>query len=101
MLDLQFPPLNNSKQFENMVCDLFNELYQVVTFKCFGKNGHQQKGIDVFSASKQTAIQCKLKDLTRNPVLIKKELFADIDNTIDKLVKNPPKLSFDEVFILS
>jgi len=28
-------------------------------------------------------------------------LFADIDNTIDKLVKNPPKLSLDEVFILS
>jgi hypothetical protein len=101
MTDLQFPPLNNPKQFENMVCDMFNELFQTVTFKCYGKNGHRQKGIDIFSASKQIIIQCKLKDLTRNAVIIKKELFADIDNTIDRLINDPPALPFDDIFILT
>ena len=101
MADLQFPPLNNPKQFEHMVCDMFNELFQTITFKCYGKNGHKQKGVDVFSTSKQLIIQCKLKDLTRNATIIKKELFKDIDDTIDQLIKIPPTLAFDEVFILN
>jgi hypothetical protein len=101
MTDFQLPPLNNAKQFEQLICGLFNCLLDTVTFKTFGKSGHKQKGIDIFSAAKQVVIQCKLKDLTRNPVLIKKELFADIDATIDQLLKDGPKLPYQDVFIVT
>ncbi|OJW16880.1 hypothetical protein [Mucilaginibacter sp. 44-25] len=101
MADLQFPPLNNPKQFELLTCDLFNGMLDTVTFKTFGKNGHRQKGIDVFSAAKTVAVQCKWKDLSRSAILIKKELFADIDDTVSKLLKNPLSVPFVDLFILT
>ncbi len=101
MSDFQLPPLNNPRQFENMACDMFNEMFQVISFKSFGKNGHKQKGIDIFSSGKRIIIQCKLKDLTRNPIFLKKEMLASIEETVENLIATAPKIAFDDLFILS
>lgn len=99
MPEFQFPPPLNSKDFDNLVADIFNELYSTATFKCYGKNGHKQKGIDILSVEKDVIIQCKCKDLTRKPVLVKKELFNDIDETINFLLTENPKILFKTLYI--
>ncbi|GGA95882.1 hypothetical protein GCM10011500_09600 [Mucilaginibacter rubeus] len=84
-----------------MICDLFNEIYTKPTYKLFGKNGHQQKGIDIFSNDSKVVVQCKLKDLNRSKSQLKREFLADIEDTIDKLIAGKPKISFDTVFIVT
>ncbi|MBC8884358.1 hypothetical protein H9X57_16215 [Flavobacterium piscinae] len=57
----QLPAINNPDIFEDMISDLFNILDSTNSYKRFGKNGHKQKGIDIFSSEKDVAIQCKRK----------------------------------------
>ncbi|MGN7885415.1 hypothetical protein [Dyadobacter sp. 22481] len=99
MASYQFPPLDNSKQFEQLVCDLLNEHYQTISFKCFGKNGHNQKGIDIFSTQHQIVAQCKLKDLSRNAVVIKRDLLNDIEATLRKLKEESTPIAFAQLII--
>jgi hypothetical protein len=68
----QLTAISNSDTFEDSICDLYNYLESTNTFKRFGKNGHNQKGIDIFSSEKDCAIQCKKKDLSRKDLLLKK-----------------------------
>lgn len=89
MSKYQLPPLKNEKNFEEFICDLFNEIENTNSFKNtdfqnFGVKGQSQKGIDVFSAKTQTVIQCKLKDLKRKDDLIRKDLIADIHSDLKK-----------------
>lgn len=99
MTTYQFPPVDNPKQFEHLLMDLLNEHYYTLSFKCFGKNGHNQKGIDVFSAEKQIIVQCKHKDLTRRPISIKRELLTDIESTVLILKSNATAINFDTLVI--
>ncbi|HEY5326135.1 MAG TPA: hypothetical protein VIJ27_03985 [Mucilaginibacter sp.] len=85
MSTYQFPPIDNPKQFEQLMADLLNEHYHTLSFKCFGKNGHDQKGIDLFSAQKQMVVQCKHKDMSRSAAMIKKELLTDIETILHTL----------------
>jgi hypothetical protein len=101
MPEFQLAPPLISKDFVNLVVDLFNELYNTTSFKCFGKNGHKQKGIDILSSQKNIVIQCKLKDLTRRPILVKKELFNDIEETINFILEKRPKIKFNTLYIAS
>ncbi|SDE84811.1 hypothetical protein SAMN05216464_11037 [Mucilaginibacter pineti] len=101
MPDYQLPPLNDPKLFESLICDLFNENTDIPSYKLFGKNGHQQKGIDIFSNHQRSVIQCKLKDLTRNRALLKREFFADVEDTINKLMEHQPTLSYDTLYIVT
>ncbi|MCT3906611.1 hypothetical protein HZQ01_14220 [Elizabethkingia anophelis] len=74
----QLPPIENDKIFEDLICDLFNAEYNTLTFKKFGKQGHNQKGIDILSVEHDMAIQCKKKDISRSPVSLRKELLQNI-----------------------
>lgn len=99
MSNYQIPPIDNPKQFEQLMADLLNEHYHTLTFKCFGKNGHKQKGIDVFSEQKQMIVQCKHKDLSRSRLMIKKDLMADIDATLLAIKDTPTPFSFHTLLI--
>lgn len=57
----QLPVPNNEDLFEDAICELFDNIEKTSTFKKFGRKGHNQKGIDIFSAEKNIAIQCKKK----------------------------------------
>lgn len=97
----QLPIINNQESFEDLVCDLFNAIESTSTFKKFGKKGHNQKGIDIFSTEKDIVIQCKKKDLSRREMLIRKEILQDIENDIAKIVSSDIKLRFNRMFFVS
>lgn len=61
MSQYQLPPLKSEKQFEEFVCNLFNEIentndYQNTDFQTFGVKGQLQKGIDILSPRTRTVI---------------------------------------------
>lgn len=99
MQNFQLPPIDNDKQFEHLMADLLNEHYHTLSFKLFGKTGHQQKGIDIYSAQKQMVVQCKHKDLSRNAVIIKKEMLESIEETLLELKNNPTTIPFATLLI--
>ncbi|QDK80672.1 hypothetical protein EXU85_19495 [Spirosoma sp. KCTC 42546] len=78
---------------------MFNEIHSTSSFKSFGKNGHKQKGLDIISLEKNIVIQSKLKDLTRKAILIKRELLNDIEETVNLILKEQPKINFDVLYI--
>lgn len=97
----QLHEIDNRDTFEDLVCDLFNEIEHTNTFKRFGKNGHNQKGIDIFSPEKDVVIQCKKKDLSRKSILLRKELFNDIENDINKIISGELKIGFKIIYFVS
>lgn len=99
MTTYQLPPIDNPRQFEQILADLLNERYHTLSFKCFGKNGQSQKGVDVFSSARKTAVQCKHKDLSRKSVMIKKELLTDIENTLSEMKSKQMMIKFSELII--
>ena len=99
MQNYQLPPTDNDKQFEHLIADLLNEHYHTLSFKLFGKTGHQQKGIDVYSGQKLMVVQCKHKDLSRNAAIIKKELLTAIEQTLLELKNNPTAIPFSTLLI--
>lgn len=99
MPEFQLSPPVNSKDLTNLLVDMFNEIHNTTSFKCFGKNGHKQKGIDIISLEKNIVIQSKLKDLTRKSILLKKVLLNDIDETVDFIIKEQPKINFSSLYI--
>ncbi|MGI4751412.1 MAG: hypothetical protein ACRYFB_12335 [Janthinobacterium lividum] len=97
----QLMVLNNQETFESAICDLFNLLESTNTFKKFGKNGHQQKGIDIFSPEKDYAIQCKKKDLSRKDIVLKRELLNDIETEVNKILSKNLTIKFSKFYIVS
>ena len=97
----QLPAINNSDIFEDSVCDLFNNMDSTNTYKRFGKNGHNQKGIDILSTEKDCAIQCKKKDLSRKDSLIKKELLDDIEKDVNNVIDDKLKIKIDKLIFVS
>ncbi len=94
-------PLRNSDTFEDSICDLFNKIESTNSYKRFGRNGHNQKGIDVFSSEYDCAIQCKKKDLSRKDLLIKKELLDDIEKDVKKVIKEKLKIRINKLIFVS
>jgi len=83
----KLPPLNDFKQFELFICDLFNELentnsYCNTDYQTYGVSGQNQKGIDVFSPKNKTVIQCKVKDSEKGVVYTRNLLLADLDKDL-------------------
>lgn len=97
----QLTILNNRDTFEDAVCDLFNSLESTNTFKRFGKSGHKQKGIDIFSSEKDCAIQCKKKDLSRKEVSLKKELMKNIEKDVKRVLKEGLKIKINRLYFTS
>ena len=77
----QFLPLDNSEIFQSFICDLFDHIYQGQSFQTFGRNGHKQKGIDVFSSQHEVVIQCKKKDIINRK---EKDIINELKNEIER-----------------
>lgn len=97
----QLPVISNPDIFEDMICDLFSQLDSTNSYKRFGKSGHQQKGIDIFSVEKDVAIQCKKKDLSRREVAIRRELFDDIEQDVNLILEKKLKIKIKQLYIAS
>ena len=97
----QLPTISIAETFEDLICDLFNEIENTNTFKKFGKSGHKQKGIDIFSVEKDVAIQCKKKDLTRREISIRQELLNDIEKDVKLIIDQKLKIKISKLFIIS
>ena len=99
MSEYQLPPIGNEEKFQELICDIFNEIDKTNSYKVFGRKGHNQKGIDVFSSEKNTVIQCKKKDLLRKEIDIKKELLDDFKSDIEK--SKSLKVNFNRFYFTS
>ncbi|MFB9080583.1 hypothetical protein ACFFLS_20835 [Flavobacterium procerum] len=97
----QLAPPNNPEIFENMICDLFNKIESTNTYKKFGGHGNLQKGIDVFSVEKDTAIQCKKKDLSRRESTLKNELLNDIKKDVSSVISKNLAIRITKLYIMS
>ncbi len=76
----------DDKEFENLICDLFNADRNTVSFDTYGLNGQKQYGVDVFSEEYTTLIQCKYKKNLNKSKLketIKKEIEDELKKTFD------------------
>lgn len=99
MSEHQLPPIGNEVKFQELICDIFNEIHKTNSYKAFGRKGHNQKGIDVFSSEKNIVIQCKKKDLGRKEIAIKKELIDDFNSDIEK--SKALKVNFNTFYFTS
>jgi len=72
----QLPLLADERDFQNLICDLFNQLERTNSFSEFGRKGQEQKGIDIYSPVKKIVIQCKKKDVSRPG--LQKELINEL-----------------------
>ncbi|MDX2068846.1 MAG: hypothetical protein SFV55_10495 [Haliscomenobacter sp.] len=97
----QLPQISNEDRFESLVCDLFNAIDSTNTYKRFGRKGHEQKGIDVFSSEKDVVIQCKKKDLSRREIQIRRELMNDIEGDINKIISKGLNIKFSKLYFTS
>ncbi len=88
-MNFQLPTLSNEYYFEDFVCDLFNFLYKTTSFQKYRTKGSSQYGIDIFSAEKLVAIQCKKKDNTRSEKTLIKELIKDFNESLNLVKKFP------------
>ncbi len=87
MATYQLPPLKNDKQFEEFICDLFNEIentssYQNTDFQTSGVKGQKQGGIDILSPKTKTVIQCKVKDLRKQDEALRNSLVQDFNTDL-------------------
>lgn len=97
----QLAKIENATIFENLICDLLNNEYKTISFKKFGKQGHKQKGIDIFSVEHDVAVQCKKKDLTRKESIIRRELCNDIEKDVQKIISQDLKINITMLIITS
>lgn len=92
MPKFQLPPLKDEKLFEEFTCDLFNTIGDQVKpepgdYQIFGVKGQNQRGIDIYSSKRTTAIQCKLKDIRKKDDQIRQQLKVDILTDVEKARK--------------
>ncbi|MBU3156332.1 tetratricopeptide repeat protein [Clostridium estertheticum] len=79
------PPIKNEYDFEELITDLFNEIYNTNEFYLFGRKGQSQKGIDVLgNKNTKLVIQCKEKDITILEAKNREALIADINKDVEK-----------------
>ena len=77
----------DDKEFEKLICDLFNAERNTGTFEIYGRKGQKQYGVDVFSEEYATLIQCKYKENITNSNLkniLKTEIENELKETFDK-----------------
>jgi len=97
----QLPPINNDEIFESFICDLFNEIYDTKSFNIYGKQGQNQKGIDIYSKEKKIVIQCKKKDITRGKQILKTELSNNILEDLNSVTSKDLKIEFNDFIFVS
>ncbi|WP_334125389.1 hypothetical protein [Empedobacter brevis] len=91
----ELPKPKSSEIFENLICDLANNLYKTSSFSLYGRKGQNQKGIDIISNELSIFIQCKLRtlNLEKRETKIKflNEIIKDINNILSNGFK-PSKI---------
>lgn len=97
----QLPKIENATIFEDLICDLLNNEYKTISFKKFGKQGHSQKGIDIFSVEHDLVVQCKKKDLARKESIIRRELCDDIEKDVMKIISQNLRINVKMLIIVS
>ncbi|HNU34447.1 MAG TPA: hypothetical protein PKN75_12745 [Bacteroidia bacterium] len=81
----QLPPIDSDSVFEELIKDLFNSTYKTNSYLLYGRQGQKQSGVDIYSSEQKVVIQAKKKDIVRNPVTVRKEIIAEIHETITLL----------------
>lgn len=84
----QLPAFRNHRLFEEFICELFNKMENSGnTYQLYGRLGQSQYGVDIYSHSKKTAIQCKLKNINQTPEKIRENLKKEIGKELTKIKK--------------
>jgi hypothetical protein len=76
----------NGAQFEDLVADLFNAKENTNTYIVSGRSGQYQGGVDIYSAEKKTAIQCKYRSGKQETKKTRSELKTELESTISDMV---------------
>lgn len=100
-MDYQYPPFNDEFVFEDFVKDLFNSIYNDLSFQKYGTKGQKQHGIDIFSNKHKYVIQCKKKDIRKPDNKIQNELIKDINESLQKLKGLPTDFEYENFLIIS
>ncbi|PIF05306.1 MAG: hypothetical protein CSA36_07590 [Draconibacterium sp.] len=94
----QLPIPKSPEVFENIVCDLINQIYKTSNFSLYGRKGQNQKGIDIISSELNIVVQCKLRTLNLN----KRKTKIDFVNEIIKDIRSALSLNIKpEKFIIA
>ncbi|TDE14776.1 tetratricopeptide repeat protein [Dyadobacter psychrotolerans] len=88
-MKFQFEPLDDEYGFQEFINDLFNAKFATNSFEEYRSKGLAQFGIDVYSPELRIAVQAKKKKLSRNKLVLTKELVADFDQSIELLKSFP------------
>lgn len=78
--------LLNHVTFPDFIVDLFNAKEKTADYIIWGKNGQRQNGIDIYSGSSNTAIQCKFKSDSNSKT--KSQLKVEIQEEVKKVVES-------------
>lgn len=84
----ELPKPKSPEIFENIICDLANNLYKTSSFSLYGRKGQNQKGIDIKSKELNTFIQCKLRTLNLNKRETKIKFINEIIKDINNILSN-------------
>ena len=98
------PPWNDDVKFEDFITAYFNDLEKTTSYDRFGRLGQKQHGLDVYSSSKKTVIQCKLKLISGgNDEKIRIELIDELDKDFKSFLayNNENNLSYNRFIFAS
>lgn len=70
--------------FEELVCDILNAVHDTTSFQLYRGRGSNQYGVDIFSKKMGMIVQCKKKDSGRKDLDLRRELVADLEETVCK-----------------
>lgn len=84
----ELPKPKSPETFENLVCDLANDLHNTTSFNLYGRKGQNQKGIDIISFELNIVIQCKLRTLNLNKRETKVNFLNEIIKDINNIFSN-------------
>lgn len=73
-----YDPLN-SKDFENLIADLYNIKEATNTYIIYGRHGQKQYGIDIYSTETKTGIQCKFKNGNQQRKTVKAIIIKELE----------------------
>lgn len=93
MPNFLLPEITNEITFEELVCDVLNCVYKTKSFSLFGRKGQAQNGIDIYSKSKEVAVQCALKIRRRDERKIRNELIKKVLADFQKTEKAKVRFS--------
>jgi hypothetical protein len=90
----------NGAQFNDLVNDLFNMKENTNTYINAGRSGQYQGGVDIYSAEKRTAIQCKYKNGRQGAAKIRSALKTELKSAVQEAAESE-YIKFDHFILVS